>query len=121
MKIKIALILPALLLATVAQAKATLPTPIPVSSDSNARHTLIAMAGSLTSLKTVSSRYSRKTGETTYAKREINCTNMSWRYLGYGDTLEKMDKSKADKHMSQAINGSIAGDVALFACMNAMQ
>lgn len=89
-----------------------------VASDPNARYELISLDGSSNKRIIVTSRFSRKTLETTYSSRQVNCDDMTFRYLGSGDTIEQMQKSPADKFMSPLVPGSISSEISLLACKN---
>jgi len=105
----------ALLCASAALAQTT---AIPVPSDPRARYTLVSQSGSSGGLEVVT----RRSGSSgvSYTRRQINCRQMSFRYLGEGDTLEQaMTSANADRTMGPLVEGSISYHVAVFACRRA--
>jgi hypothetical protein len=53
---------------------------------------------------------------TSYSKRLVDCGNKTFMYVGTGDSLEEMKKSKPDTKMSVLVPGSISSFVAGAAC-----
>lgn len=54
----------------------------------------------------------------TYSKRLYDCKNNTVKYLGTGNSIEAMNKSKEDAKMSPILNGSIAYEIGLIICKN---
>lgn len=53
---------------------------------------------------------------TSYAKRIFDCNNETVKYLGTGDSLDAMEKSKPDPKMAPIVTGSIAYYQWQYAC-----
>ena len=53
---------------------------------------------------------------TSYSKRLFDCRTRAMKYLGDGDTLEEMNRSKPDPNMAPIIEGSIAWHLWLHVC-----
>ena len=52
-----------------------------------------------------------------FARREVNCGAMTFRYLGEGDTLEEaLEDGPNPGALSEAMSTSISGEVSRFAC-----
>ncbi len=51
-----------------------------------------------------------------YSKRLYDCKNNTVKYLGTGDSIDAMNKSKEDVNMSSVVAGSIAYEVGLIIC-----
>lgn len=56
-----------------------------------------------------------KSGEG-YSKRLVDCKNWTAKYLGDGDSLEKMKASKPDGDMWPLVKDSISSHIATYAC-----
>lgn len=91
-------------------------TAIPVSSDPRASYRLLRKSRLANSNLEVLTRRDGPSG-TSFARREINCGDMTFRYLGEGDTLEEAEKDGPNPgELSEAMSTSISGEVARFAC-----
>lgn len=51
-----------------------------------------------------------------FSKRLVDCVAGTAKYLGDGDSLEEMERSKPDKNMTKPVQGSITFYVASYAC-----
>lgn len=57
---------------------------------------------------------------TSFARREIDCNAMTFRYLGEGDTREELTKEGYNVgKMSELTEGSISTEVSNYACRKA--
>jgi hypothetical protein len=99
----------------------TLPTttegkPIDVQSDPGATYRLLAKSKLPNGNLEVISRRDGPSG-TSFARREVDCGSMTFRYLGEGDTLDdaKLDSPNIGE-MSEAMSTSISGEISRFAC-----
>lgn len=89
-------------------------TPLVVPTDPKATYTVLEVAGSYPHRTIVTKRVGAS--GTSYSKRLYNCTNSTVKYLGSGDTLADMARSKADPHMAPIVPRSIADYVGKRAC-----
>ena len=91
---------------------------IPVNSDPGVTYYLVDSSKLSNGNLEVTTERNGSSGRS-YARREINCGNMTFRYLGEGDTL---DEAKIDGPnlgaMSEAMSTSISGEVSRYACAN---
>lgn len=55
---------------------------------------------------------------TSYAKRLVNCSSMTFKYLSEGDTLEDLNKPGPISAMSPLVSGSISDVISRWACEN---
>ena len=54
---------------------------------------------------------------TSFALREVNCLNLTFRYMSEGDTMEQLKANiRDDAKMTQLLEGSISYYIALAAC-----
>lgn len=54
---------------------------------------------------------------TSFARREVDCDAMTFRYLGEGDSLAEAQRDSPNiGEMSEAMSTSISGEVSRFAC-----
>lgn len=109
-----------LALASVAFVAASLPakaaTTIPVPSDPKARYTLIAKKPMKNGHLEVTTRRVGPSGES-YARREVDCRSMQFRYLAAGDTAQDIAvNGKNLGSMAPLVEGSISWHVARFSC-----
>lgn len=92
-------------------------TPITINSDT-ARYFVLEKQMKVDNNKNLRSIVTKRVGSSgvTYSKRLYDCKNNTVKYLGSGDTLEKMNTSKLDTKMSAIFDGSIAYEVGLIIC-----
>lgn len=92
-------------------------TPITINSDS-AKYFVLEKKFNVNSNKNLRSIVTKRVGSsgTTYSKRLYDCKNNTVKYLGTGDSIEAMNKSKEDANMSPIFTGSIAYEVGLIIC-----
>ena len=81
-------------------------TQLVVPSDSKAQYFILEKGGNGVERTIVTKRVGPS--GTGYSKRLYNCKAGTVKYLGTGDTLEAMRKSKPDPSMSPIVQGSIA-------------
>jgi hypothetical protein len=89
-------------------------TPISVPTDSKAKYFLLEKSESDGKVTIVTKRIGSL--GTSYSKRLVDCNKKTFMYLGEGDSLEEMKKSKPDVKMSALTPGSISTYVANAAC-----
>lgn len=89
-------------------------TPISVPTDSKAKYFLLEKSEANGKVTIVTKRIGSL--GTSYSKRLVDCNNKTFMYLGEGDSLEEMKKSKPDTKMSPLAPGSISTYVANAAC-----
>ncbi len=87
---------------------------IPVPSDPKARYFLIKREG--TSKKPILT--TRRVGPSgnSFSKRVFDCRKHTFKYLGDGNTLAEMEKSKPEPTMAELVDGSISDYVWRYAC-----
>ncbi|MDA8708490.1 hypothetical protein N9M10_03870 [Hellea sp.] len=92
---------------------------IKVKADPKAKYTVVnkIVRNSSGNLEIVTKRTSSY-GDS-YSKREVSCSNMTFRYLGDGDTIEQMKNSTPSPNMSSLVRGSSSDVISRFACANA--
>lgn len=91
-------------------------TPIPVPSDPKADYGLISVSPMDNGHLQFTTRRLGPSGES-YARREVDCKGMTFRYLAEGDTMEDIAVDDADPgSMGTLETGSISWEVARFAC-----
>lgn len=86
---------------------------IPVRSDPTARYTVIAKVS--TSPMILITQRTGVSG-TSFAKREIDCSDRSARYLGLADTLEDLNNQGAEPKRTVPVAGSITAEIVAYAC-----
>lgn len=90
--------------------------PFDVASDARARYHLLDVQAGVHGLIVATTRRDGPSG-TTYARREIDCSQQTFRYVGEGDTLEEArNPSPNPGEMSTLVDGSIADVTVKFAC-----
>jgi len=89
-------------------------TPLSVPSDPKAQFFILEKGGSGSERTIVTKRVG--SSGSNYSKRLYNCSNFTVKYLGTGDSLEAMSKSKPDANMSPIVQGSIAYYIGIEAC-----
>lgn len=90
-------------------------TSIPVRSDGASYRLISSEVMSNGNLEVVT----RRDGSSgrSFARREIDCDAMTFRYLGEGDTLEEaLIDGPNPGQLSEAMSTSISGEVSRFAC-----
>ena len=91
-------------------------TQISVASDPSARYQLLSLSKLPNGNLQVLTRRDGRSG-TSFARREVNCSAMTFRYLGEGDTLKQAQRNTPNRgRMSEAFRDSISGEVSRFAC-----
>ena len=91
-------------------------TPLPVRSDPGASYQLISSSKMSNGNLEVLTQRSGPSG-VSFARREVDCSSMTFRYLGEGDTLsEAKEDGPNPGEMSEAMSTSISGEVSRFAC-----
>jgi hypothetical protein len=89
-------------------------TRFAVPSDPDAQYYVLDRGGSGTERTIVTKRVGPS--GTSYSKRLYNCTSRAVKYLGGGDTLERMLSSSANAGMTPIVAGSVADYVGRIAC-----
>ena len=107
---------PVLFLALVAVAPATFAAEkaMSVPTDAKAKYTILEIEGKLPNRTIVTKRVGPS--GTSYSKRIYNCSNKTVKYLGTGDSLAEMARSKPDSNMAPIVSQSIADYVGRQAC-----
>jgi hypothetical protein len=103
-----------LLLALTSISAVAAETPLDVPSDPKARYFVLEKVGKGAE-RTILTKRVGPSG-TSFSRRLYNCSQGTVKYLGTGDTLEQMKRSKPDANMSPIVNGSIAFHVGREAC-----
>ncbi len=88
--------------------------PLVVPTDAKAKYTILEIDGKYPNRTIVTKRVG--SSGTSYSKRIYNCSNNTVKYLGSGDTLAEMARSKPDPKMAPIIPQSIADYVGRQAC-----
>jgi hypothetical protein len=88
--------------------------PIAVPTDPSAQYTVLKVGGKHQNRSIVTKR----TGPsgTSYSKRLYDCSAGNVKYLGSGDTLEEMRRSRPEPQMAPVVPRSIADYVGRAAC-----
>ncbi len=104
-------------LVAISSVKAAAAEMISVPSDPSAQYAIVVDdVGLGRSALMVISKRDGPSG-TSYAIREVNCTNSTFRYMGEGDSLEEAIASVNDRSkMSALVEGSISYFVVRAAC-----
>lgn len=87
---------------------------LPIPSDPKAKYFVLEKGGTKNNPTLVTKRVGPS--GTSYAKRIFDCTARTTKYLGDGDTLEEMKKSKPSPNMGPLVEGSIAWHQWRYAC-----
>lgn len=90
------------------------PYNLHVPSDPKATYTVLDV-GKQDGLVTITTKREGSSG-TSFSKRAYDCRSGKVMYLGSGETLEQMESSKPDDHLSPVVDGSIADYVGGQAC-----
>jgi hypothetical protein len=85
-----------------------------IPTDAKASYTILETEGTWPNRTIVTKRVG--SSGTTYSKRLYNCSNSTVKYLGTGDSLAEMARSKADPKMASIVDQSIADYVGRQAC-----
>ena len=85
-----------------------------VPSDAKAQYFVLEKGGKATERTIVIKRVG--SSGTSFSKRLYNCDDSTVKYLGTGDTLLEMAKSRPDPRMAPIVDGSIASYVGVEAC-----
>lgn len=88
--------------------------PFKIPSDAKASYVVLEKSGK-GDIKTIVTRREGSSG-VSFSKREYDCKRKLVRYLGSGDTLEQMSRSKPDPKLAPIVQGSIADYVGGIAC-----
>jgi hypothetical protein len=87
---------------------------ISVPSDAKAQYSVLEIGGKWPKRTIVTKRFGPS--GTSYSKRLYDCSNNTVKYLGNGDSLAEMGKSKPDPNMGPIVPQSIAYYVGQHAC-----
>ena len=91
-------------------------TAFKVASDSRARYFLLGVVPGKRGNIIATTRREGSSG-TRFARREINCSAQTYRYLGEGDNVKQTYRSNYSVgEMSDLVDGSISDVVVKFAC-----
>ena len=90
----------------VSNSAAAAETTLAVPSDSKAKYFVIERGGTADNPTLVTKRVGPS--GTSYSKRQFDCRARTWKYLGDGETVDEMKRSKPDKNMAPLVSGSIA-------------
>ncbi|PPT49564.1 hypothetical protein XarbCFBP8147_13025 [Xanthomonas arboricola] len=88
--------------------------PLTVPTDAKATYAILQVGGKFP-IRTIVTKRIGSSG-TSYSKRIYNCSNNTVKYLGTGDTLSDMARSKPDPNMGPIVAQSIADYVGREAC-----
>lgn len=89
---------------------------IPVGSDPHAQYTLISWEKMPNGNRQAVTQRDGPSG-TSFARREIDCQGMNFRYLGEGNTKEEALQDSANiGEMAELSSGSISTEVSTFVC-----
>lgn len=91
---------------------------VPVPSDPRASYRLLSWSRLPNGNRQATTRREGPSG-ISFARREIDCEAMTFRYLGEGDTLEEAQLNRASERMGELTEGSISTYVATFVCAKA--
>ena len=108
------LVATALAVTSAAFAQVSIGQAYKIPSDPSGTYFNLEIDGS-GNMRTIVTRREGRSG-TSFSKREVDCANRRFRYLGTGDTLGDMKASKADANMGPLTEGSISTYVAHQAC-----
>ncbi|TXD43108.1 hypothetical protein TR80_009645 [Xanthomonas campestris] len=88
--------------------------PLTVPTDAKAQYAILEVGGKFPNRTIITKRVG--SSGTSYSKRLYNCSNNTVKYLGTGDTLSDMARSKPDPNMGPIVAQSIADYVGREAC-----
>ena len=91
---------------SISTAAAAAEYQLPIPSDPKAQYAVLEKGGT----KDMPTIVTKRTGSsgTSYSKRVFDCKAATVKYLGTGDSLEKMVASRPDPNMAPLVEGSIA-------------
>ena len=98
-----------------APALAADPARIHVPTDPKAEYTVVGLKNVGGGTAEITTRRDGPSG-TSYAKRLVDCGRMRFKYLGEGDTLEELNRSKPSPNMGPLVTGSISYHLSTYAC-----
>jgi hypothetical protein len=98
-----------------APALAANPARIDVPTDLKAKYTVVDVKRVGGGKAEITTRRDGPSG-TSYAKRLVDCGSMRFKYLGEGDTMEELSRSKPSPNMGPLVTGSISYHVSMYAC-----
>ena len=98
-----------------ASALAATPLRIDVPSDPQASYTVIEVKKIGRRMVEVTTKRERRSAMS-YAKRLVDCSSGTFKYLGDGDTLEAMRQSRPSPNMGPLVQGSISFYISTYAC-----
>ncbi len=91
-------------------------TPFDVPSDANARYALLRVEKGEGGRIIATTRREGSSG-TSFARREIDCTALTFRYVGEGDTLDQANQPAPNPgEMADLVEGAISDVASKFAC-----
>lgn len=88
--------------------------PLIVPTDAKAKYAVLEIGGKFPDRTIVTKRVG--SSGTSYSKRLYNCSDNTVKYLGTGDTLAEVARSKPDPKMAPVVSQSIAEYVGREAC-----
>ncbi len=110
------LIMPALLAALLAAPVSARAQTIPVPSDTRASYTVLQLTPRPDGLVELLNQRVGPSG-TSFARREVDCRNNQFRFLGDGETLEQAQRPLKVPQVSQRlIKDTVQWDVFRFVC-----
>ncbi len=98
-----------------APALAAKPARIGVPTDPKAKYTVVDLKNVGGGKAEITTKRDGPSG-TSYAKRLVDCGSMRFKYLGEGDTIEDLNRSKPSPNMGPLVTGSISYHVSMYAC-----
>ncbi|MFC4349604.1 hypothetical protein ACFO5Q_17270 [Kordiimonas lipolytica] len=97
------------------QAQAQNFPPLQISADPSARYEVLDVTQRADGMFEIVTKRTGKSG-ISYAKRLVDCRSQTAKYLGDGETLESMERSKPSPRMGPLVEGSSTHAVAMYAC-----
>lgn len=107
-------VLIAIVTAAAAHLAVAAEVPLSVPSDAKAKY-FVLEKGNNGAMRTIVTKRVGPSG-TSYSKRQYDCKAGKVKYLGTGDSLQEMSKSRPDPNMAPIVQGSIAHHVGMEAC-----
>lgn len=89
--------------------------PISVPSDPAANYTLISIEAAEGGLVSITNQRDGPSGRS-YARRLVDCRDMTFRYTGDSDTLERLRDTEPGASLSPLFEGSISYHISRYAC-----
>ena len=91
-------------------------TKLSVPTDPNARYVVLAVEKAPNKEEVyITTQRDGKSG-TSYAKRLVNCTQQTFRYVGDADTLTELKSQNLKGKMGELVEGSISWYASQYAC-----